>query len=255
MTARTALLRPVPDSFPKALVRHGQPAIDLDLARAQHDEYRSLLEGSGHTIEVVPADEAHPDCVFIEDTAVILGTIALITRPGAESRRGETGPVEQALEDRFPIARIAAPGTLDGGDVLALGDVVYVGHSARTNDDGIDQLRAVTHHQGLRVVTVDVEDVLHLKSAVLPIDGETVVVTPRTVDEGQLRGLHILHEHDEERHRFSALPLADGRVMVTASAPKTTAMVATRGAEVIPIDVSQIQTADGGLTCMSIVFT
>jgi dimethylargininase len=103
------------------------------------------------------------------------------------------------------------------------------------------------------VVTVDVEDVLHLKSAVLPIDEETVVVTPRTVDETKLDGLQIIYEHEEERHLFSALPLADGTVMVTAAAPQTSARVGSRGVELVPIDVSQFQLADGGLTCMSII--
>jgi dimethylargininase len=253
MTVRTALIRPVPDSFPKALVRHGQPELDLELARAQHLEYLSLLEGSGHAIHAVPADEAHPDCVFIEDTAVILGEAALITRPGADSRRGELPPVEEALARRFDIARVSAPGTLDGGDVLLMGDTVYVGRSARTDDEGIDQLRAVAHHQGLDVVTVDVEEVLHLKSAVLPIDDETVVVTARCVDESKLDGLQILYEHEKERHLFSALPLPDGTVMVTAASPQTSDEVVSRGVEVIPIDVSQFQLADGGLTCMSII--
>jgi dimethylargininase len=111
----------------------------------------------------------------------------------------------------------------------------------------------VAHHQGLEVVTVDVEEVLHLKSAVLPVDETTVVVTPRCVDESKLEGLQILYEHEEERHRFSALPLPDGTVMVTAAAPQTSARVVSRGVEVVPIDVSQFQMADGGLTCMSII--
>jgi dimethylargininase len=255
MPARTALIRSVPDSFSKALVRQGHPTIDVGLARAQHQEYRRHLKESGHVIEVLPADEAHPDCVFVEDTAVILGPTALITRPGAESRRGETAPVEQALADRFHIARIAPPGTLDGGDVLVMGDVVCVGRSSRTNTDGIDQLRALAHLQGSRVEAIDVQGVLHLKSAVLPVDDETVVVTPGAVDETRLDGLRILYEHDAERHRFSALPLPGGKVMVTATAPATSAAVASRGLEVIPVDVSQIQLADGGLTCMSILFS
>jgi dimethylargininase len=254
MTARTALIRPVPDSFPKALVREGRREIDLALARAQHQEYVRHLEESGHKIEVVPPDEAHPDCVFIEDAAVILGTIALATRPGAESRRGEVGPVMEALAHRFDTAEIRAPGTLDGGDVMVLGETVYVGRSSRTNDDGIGQLRAVAHHQGYGVVTVDVEHVLHLKSAALPIDDQTVVVTPGTVDEIKFDGLRILYEREDERHRFSALPLGDGRVMTTANAPSTAEALASLGHEVVPVDISQIQAADGGLTCMSIIF-
>jgi dimethylargininase len=254
MTARTALIRPVPDSFPQALVGAGQPEIDLALARAQHQQYVRVLEDSGLTVQVVPTDEAHPDCVFIEDTAVILGEIAVATRPGAVSRRGEVQPVAEALAHRFNVAEIRAPGTLDGGDVMVLGETVYVGRSSRTNDDGIGQLRAVAHHQGYGVVTVDVERVLHLKSAVLPIDEQTVVVTPGTVDEARLDGLRLLYEHDEERHRFSALPVGAGRVLVTSSAPSTAKRVAGTGKDVIPIDVSQIQAADGGLTCMSVIF-
>jgi dimethylargininase len=112
----------------------------------------------------------------------------------------------------------------------------------------------VAHHQGYKVVTVDVVNVLHLKSAVLPIDGQTIVVTPGTVDETRLDGLRILYEHEDERHRFSALPVGGGRVLVTANAPITADEVAGTGKEVIPVDVSQIQAADGGLTCMSILF-
>ena len=254
MTDRTALIRPVPDSFDRALVREGQPRIEVALARAQHDEYRLHLARAGHTIEVVPTDEAHPDCVFIEDTAVIVGEVAIMTRPGAISRRGETLPVATALSARFAIAHISDPGTLDGGDVFIMGDVVYVGRSARTNSDGIDQLRAIVFHQGLGLVTVEVKEVLHLKSGVLPIDGETVVVTRGTVEEEKLGALEILYEDEAERHLFSALPLGDGRVLVTASAPSTAETVAGSGYEVVPIDVSQIQAADGGLTCMSILF-
>jgi dimethylargininase len=254
MTARTALIRPVPDSFPEALVREARPEIDLALARAQREEYARLLEESGLTVQVVPPDEAHPDCVFIEDVAVILGEVAVATRPGAETRRGEVLPVAEALARHFAVSAISAPGTLDGGDVMVLGETVYVGRSSRTNDDGIGQLRAVAHHQGYKVVTVDVVNVLHLKSAVLPIDGQTIVVTPGTVDETRLDGLRILYEHEDERHRFSALPVGGGRVLVTANAPITADEVAGTGKEVIPVDVSQIQAADGGLTCMSILF-
>jgi dimethylargininase len=254
MTDRTALIRPVPESFDRALVGEGKPRIDVGLARAQHDDYRRHLTEAGYTIEVVPSDEAHPDCVFIEDTAVIMGEVAVICRPGAVSRRGETLPVAAALSSRFAITQITEPGTLDGGDVLIMGDVVYVGRSGRTNSDGIDQLRAIAFHQGLGLVTVEVREALHLKSSVLPIDGKTVVVTPGTVEEDKLDSLEIVYEDEAERNLFSALPLVDGRVLVTASAPSTAEMVARSGHEVVPIDVSQIQAADGGLTCLSILF-
>jgi dimethylargininase len=202
---------------------------------------------------VVPPDEDQPDCVFIEDTAVVIREVALITRPGAPSRRDETGPVARALRTRLPVVEVVAPGTIDGGDVFLTSEVVYVGRSSRTNEAGIDQMRSLTLDLGMSLVVVDVHDGLHLKSSVLPIDHETVVVTPHSVDELALDALHIVYEVDEERNRFSALPLRDGRILVTADAPATARAVSALGHEVVPIDVSQIQAADGGLTCMSIL--
>jgi dimethylargininase len=130
---------------------------------------------------------------------------------------------------------------------------MFVGRSKRTNDAGIAQLSDVAATQGLRSVTVPVHGVLHLKSGVRPVTMDTAVVTPGTVDEALLAGLHIIHEAPDERHRFSALPLANGDVLVTASAPDTAQAVTDLGVDVIPIDVSEIQVADGGLTCMSIL--
>ena len=255
MSVPTALIRPVPDCFDGALVRDRQPELDVVLARAQHHDYREALERSGYSIVVVPTDENHPDCVFIEDTAVVVGSVAVITRPGAPSRRGETDPVARMLSTHFPLVEVREPGTVDGGDVFMMGDVVYVGRSARTNGEGIHQLREVASDQDLELVTVDVHNTLHLKSAVLPIDIETVVVTRDAVDERMLEGLRIVYEADSERHRFSALPLRDDRVLVTANAPATAETISTLGHEVVPIDVSQIQAADGGLTCISILFS
>jgi dimethylargininase len=254
MPPPTALIRPVPECFDRALVREGKPALDVAQARRQHDVYRGHIEQAGYSIEVVPTDESHPDCVFIEDTAIVVGSVAVITRPGAPARRGETGPVAQVLSTRFPLVEVLEPGTIDGGDVLVIGRDVYVGRSTRTNGDGIDQLRLVTAEQGMDLVAVDVHDALHLKSVVLPIDPETVVVTRHAVDAGVLEGLRIVYEADMERHKFSALPLRDGRVLVTANAPATAEAISVLGHDVVPIDVSQIQAADGGLTCMSILF-
>jgi dimethylargininase len=249
-----SLIRPIPDTFDQALVRHGRPRIDVGLARAQHDTYRQQLEAAGYAIEQVPTDPEYPDCVFIEDTAVIIGSTAVITRPGAASRRGETGPVAVALREHFPLVEVETPGTIDGGDVFIMRDVVYVGRSGRTNQEGIDQLKSVATDQGLDLVAVGVHDALHLKSVVLPVDDETLVVTPNAVDETALVGFRLVFEANSERHRFSALPLRDGRLLVTSGAPETAAALEATGHDVVPIDVSQIQMADGGLTCMSILF-
>ncbi len=250
----SALVRGVPDSFIDALRRGSGPALDADLARKQHGVYVALLESAGYAIEAVAADERHPDSVFIEDTAVVVGLTAVVARSGAPSRRGETPQVAEALASRFSTTTIEPPGTLDGGDVMQIGGSVYVGRSRRTNRNGIDQLAAICAMLDLPVTTVDVHDALHLKSVVLPLDDEAVLTTPNSVDEQALKDLQILYEAEAERRRCSALPMRDGRLMVTANAPATADMLAKAGYSVVSIDVSELQAADGGLTCLSIVF-
>ncbi len=251
--AHTAFIRGIPTSFANALVRHGRPMLDSAVARRQHEEYRNRLSEAGYAIAEVPADEACPDCVFIEDAAVIIGSIAVITRPGAPSRRPETPPVAEALKPYRTVTWIESPGTIDGGDIFTMNGTVYVGLSERTNLKGIAQLRPVISSENLRLQVVDVVDTLHLKSAVLPVDDETVVVTPDSVDQSAMGDLRILYEDATERHRFSGLPMINGHLLATASSPLTNEMLAAAGYLVDPIDVSELQAADGGLTCMSIL--
>lgn len=252
-TGDTALVRAVPDSFAHALRGESGAALDPYLARKQHGAYREMLDAAGYSVVELTADEDHPDGVFIEDTAVLLGPMAIITRCAAPSRRGEAEVVRDALSVRFTIETIEPPGTLDGGDVMQLDGSLYVGRSARTNEDGIAQLAAIAAPLGLAARIVQVHDGLHLKSVVLPVDESTVLVTPNSVDEAPLQGLRILYEEESERHSASALPLRDGRLIVTESAPATGAMLTRAGYDVVSIDVSELQAADGGLTCLSIL--
>ena len=248
-----ALLREIPDTFERAIVRDTTHRPDVALARRQHTRYRELLEESGYGVEMIPGDEAHPDCVFIEDTAVLVGPRAVITRPGAESRRNEVGPVAETLGRTHDLVSIVAPGTLDGGDVMFLDGTLYAGRSSRSNDTGLAQLSEATEGLVERMVVVPVRDVLHLKSAVLPVAIETVVVTPGTVDESLLAGLRIVHEAEQERGQFTALWLETGQVLVSESAPRTAGAVADLSIDTVTIDVSEILAADGGLTCMSLL--
>lgn len=247
---KRAWVRGVPDTF-HLCITDGRPP-DVLLAREQHANYVSRLASAGLDVIEVAPDDNHPDCVFIEDTAVLLGPVVVATKPGAPQRVGEVGAVVDALDGLFEFRSIIEPGTLDGGDVMVLGESVFVGRSDRTNQAAIDQLTDLASSVGLQTIPVDVSGVLHLKSAVLPVGSETVVVTPGSVDEAKLGNLRIVYEDTAERNQFSALPLAD-RVLVTTSAPKTSAALEGLGFEVDPIDVSEILAADGGLTCMSIV--
>lgn len=249
-----ALLREISGEFARAVISdRGRPP-DVSLAREQHAIYRMQLEQAGYQVTMLPGDDRFPDCVFVEDTAVVVGGTALITHPGAESRVGEIEAVANALAEYSPTTSISPPGTLDGGDVMQTEDRLWVGLSDRSNIEGIRQLTEIAAVEGIPVVVVPVSGVLHLKSAVLPVGPETVVVTPGTVDESLLEGLEVLHEDESERHSFSALPLRDGRVLVTDAAPRTAEHLESRGFQIEPLDVSEILAADGGLTCMSILY-
>jgi dimethylargininase len=252
--SKAALVRGVPESFDRALTSDPRARLDVKLARAQHDAYRAHLEASGYRLVTVPPDPQHPDCVFVEDTAVVIGDNAVATRPGPASRRAEVGPVAAVLGEWFTMHTIEAPATLDGGDVIVTSHRVLIGRSSRTNADGVTQLARIVAELGRQPVEVAVEEGLHLKSAVLPLDEETAVVTRGAVSESALVGYRLIYEDETERFRFSALPLSETKVLVTASAPRTAAMITEQGYAAIPIDISQIQAADGGLTCMSVVF-
>jgi len=248
-----ALMRAVPDSFTEALVRGDRPPIDVAAARRQHDAYRAVLVVAGYTVKLLEADEGHPDCPFVEDTAVVLGETAVLARPGAKSRRGEVLPVAEALEGKLSINAIEDPATLDGGDVMVMGDTVFIGRSERTNDDGIEQLTQIAHRLGLRAVAVDIAGVLHLKSAVARLDDKTVLMSRKHVDGEAFVAYQVVAKAPGEEHLASALPLVDGRVMVTASAPQTAAELENAGFDVVAVDTSEFQAADGGLTCLSIL--
>lgn len=250
-----AVVREVSATFDRAVISdRGRPP-DVALAREQHAAYRGHLERAGYEVTTIPADDRYPDCVFVEDTAVVIGGTALLTRPGTDSRVGEVHAVANQLASLLPVAHISPPGTLDGGDVMQIGTHLWVGYSSRSNREGLDQLTRVAAEEGVVVTVVPVTGVLHLKSAVLPIGPATVVVTPGTVDESLLAGLEVLHEDESEHHKFSALPLRDGRVLVTDAAPRTGELLSSRGIQIEPLDISEILAVDGGLTCMSILFT
>src|SRR5689334_4280284 len=164
--AAIALTRDISPALAACELTHlpRQP-IDIDLARAQHREYEAALAGAGCRVERLPADAALPDCVFIEDAAIAVDELAIITRPGAESRRPETAAVAEALARYRRVVHIEAPATIDGGDVLVIGRRVFVGTSSRTNDAAVSQLRIHLQPCGYSVCAVQVQGCLHLKSA------------------------------------------------------------------------------------------
>jgi dimethylargininase len=251
------------DSRPLALVRRPGPrlieglvthqertAVDVDAALVQWERYVAVLRATGWAIaEVAPADEC-PDAVFVEDALVVFDDLAVITRPGAEGRRPEIVGAERAAGQLgVELHRTEAPATLDGGDVLKVGRVAYVGLSGRTNRAAIEQLDAILRPRGWSVRGVPVTRVLHLKSAVTALPDGTIVGDPAFVDDPSLF------------ERFLAVPepagghvvlLGDQRLLMAKSAPRTAELFGALGYDPVTVDISEFEKLEGCVTCLSV---
>ena len=228
--------------------------IDLDRAVAQHAAYAALLRSLGLQVIELPADPALPDCCFVEDAAIVLDEVALLTRPGAASRRGELEAIEAVLARHRSIETTPAPATLEGGDVLRVGHTLFVGHSARTNEAGIARLAAVAEPQGYRVVPVAVTGCLHLKSAVTALDHERLLVNRAWLDTAPFGGLELVDVAPEEPDAANVLRVA-GLVIAQPGFPRTFERVAALGYAVRPLDVSEFLKAEAALTCKSLLIS
>ncbi len=220
-------------------------------ARRQHESYRAALEDSGTAVTVLPPAEDYPDSPFVEDAAVVLDGQALLTRPGAPSRRGEVDAVADAL-GAMTAGRVQAPATVDGGDVLAVGGTVFVGRSSRTDEAGVAAVREFAEGLGYRVTAVPVSRVLHLQSAVTALDDGTVLGRSDAVDPAAFAGLRWIETPPGERRAANVVALGAGLVLMAAAFPKTAAAVVGAGLEPVLVDTSEFAKADGGLTCLSL---
>ena len=227
-------------------------AIDLDRARAQHRAYEQALARAGCRVESLPALDDLPDSVFVEDVAVVLDEIAVLTRPGAESRRPETAQMAPVLANYRRVTFIQAPGTLDGGDVLRLGRRIYVGRSGRSDDGGIEQLRAVVWPYGYTVTGVPVSGCLHLKSAVTEVAPGVVLVNPAWVEAAAFGDVRVMEVDANEPYAANGL-LVGSRLIYPTSFPRTQRRLEAAGIDVDAVDVSELQKAEGAVTCCSLV--
>jgi dimethylargininase len=249
-----ALTRRVGENFAACeLTFLDRQPIDVAKAMAQHRAYEACLASFGIHVTSLPADSSFPDGVFVEDPAIVLDEVAIITCPGAASRRGETHAIAQALAPFRELRHIDDPATLEGGDVVRIGKVLYVGLSKRTNRDGIAQLTELAKPFGYRVIPVKVYGCLHLKSGACWAGGDVVLANHHWIDEYQFRGWRIINVPDEEPSAADVLPIG-GKVLVPSSFVRTCEMLERAGLTVHPIDVSELQKAEAGVTCMSLVF-
>ncbi len=244
--------RPGPDLV-AGLTSANLGAPDLALALAQHESYVQVLRGMGLAVEVLPALNGHPDACFVEDTAVIVPELAVITRPGAPTRRGETDSIAVALAAHRPLVCIDAPGTLDGGDVLVAGRTCWIGLSARTNEAGAGQLATLLEGCGYACFLVPVGAGLHLKSSVNHLGDRRLLMT------GHFAGLDCFADWDRiivpagEEYACNTLWI-NGNLLVPDHHPATAAKLDELGLPLIALDTSEIKKLDGGLTCLSLRF-
>jgi dimethylargininase len=236
------------------LTHLARQAIDVDRARAQHRRYEETLAALGCEILQLPAEPDLPDSVFVEDTAVVLDEVAIIARPGTESRRPETAAVAKALTSYRGLVYIDPPGTLEGGDVLRIDRTLYVGLTNRSNPAGHDQLRALLQPFAYTVVSVPVDGCLHLKSAVTQVSADTLLINRSWVDAGAFGSRRFVDVHPEEPSAANAL-LLGGTVMYPAAFPHTWRRLEEEGIPVRSIDVSELGKAEGGVTCCSLILS
>ncbi len=248
-----ALTRPVSPTLADCELTHLERVmIDVERAARQHAGYEAALRSLGVVIVPIAAAPDHPDAVFVEDTAIVLDDLAVITRPGAESRRGELDGVASVLGAYRPLVAMSASATLDGGDVIRLGRTLYVGRSSRTNDAGIEQLRRVVARHDYLVVAVDFARCLHLKSAATAIGDDAVLINPAWVSASAFPGCDAVMVHASEPHGANALRIGDS-VIYSSQYPRTGALLGRRGLRVCEVDLSELAKAEGAVTCCSLI--
>jgi dimethylargininase len=246
-----ALVRRPGPRLADGIVTHiDRQPVDVELAAEQWDGYTDALVANGwDLLEVPPADDC-PDAVFVEDAVVLFRNVAVLTRPGADARKPEVDGVAKAVDALgLSVNRIHGPGTLDGGDVLKVGDTVYVGRGGRTNAEGVAQLRSILEPLGATVVAVPVTKVLHLKSAVTALPDGTVIGYPPLVDDPSVFGRYRAVPEESGAH---VVLLGDGKLLMAADCPRSADLFVDLGYEPVVIDIGEYQKLEGCVTCLSV---
>ena len=249
--AKKALVRRPSPRLSEGLLTHiERSSVDADLAMQQWEAYvRALVDAGWRVTEVQPAPDC-PDSVFVEDTVVVYGDLAVIARSGAVERRSEAEATEKAVAELgYRIAHIEAPGVLDGGDVLKHGGTVYVGQSNRTNADGIRQLAEYLAPFGVNVIAVPLTKALHLKSAVTALPDGTIIGYEPVVDDPSIFPTFLAVPEEPGAH---VVLLGDGKLLMSSAAPETAALLRTRGYEPVLVDIGEFEKLEGCVTCLSV---
>jgi dimethylargininase len=247
-----AIVRAVPETIDAGITSANLGKPDFDKAWEQHGRYVGALEKCGLRVTVLGADKRYPDSVFVEDTAVVTDRCAIIANPGAMERRGEVHEIADVLSGRCEnVERIVSPGTLDGGDVLQVGDHFYVGLTRRTNREGAEQLSTLLRGYGFGASFVTLRQFLHLKTGVAYLGGYDLVVAGELVANEEFEGFDRIVVTPEEEHCANCVRVND-HVLVAGGCEKAKEKIIEKGYEVIELDMSEFRKVDGGLSCLSL---
>jgi dimethylargininase len=249
----TAITREVSSRFNECEITHiDRTPIDLDIARQQHHEYVQVLSQIGCQVIELPEQSNLPDSVFVEDTAFILPEVAVITRPGADSRKPETESIIQALSPYRPLVHVAAPATVDGGDVLILGKNIYVGLSTRSSMEAVNQLQSLLENYGYKVTGLELTDCLHLKTAVTRVDDKTLLINKKWVNPAHFGGYELIEVDPDEPFGANCLPVKDV-ILYPTTFPKTQKKLEQKGFKIINVNLDELAKAEGAVTCCSLI--
>ncbi|MEP6719345.1 MAG: N(G),N(G)-dimethylarginine dimethylaminohydrolase [bacterium] len=252
-----AIVRPPAPNFSQGLTTVGLGAPDYESALGQHEDYCAALAQAGLMVTELAPDPAYPDSTFVEDTAILTNRCAVITRPGAHSRRGEIKSMRLALGDFFPnLVSIESPGTVDGGDVCEAGDHFFIGLSERTNEAGAQPLSDLLTSSGYTCSFVDIrstEGLLHLKSGLAHLGGSRLVVTEALAGRAEFAGFDLVKVDSAESYAANCVRV-NNHVLVAAGYPAFAGKLRELGYQTIELDVTEFQKMDGGLSCLSLRF-
>ena len=249
-TAMRALVRSPSKNFAHALSEHPEAAsINIQKAQQQHTAYCKALQTSGLTVEVLEPLDAFPDSVFIEDNALILDGQVVLCSMKEHTRQGEVDFLAKSFQSRLPMLQLNPPVFMDGGDILQTEDTVFVGQSQRTNPKAVTVLQSLTLKQ---VIPVQVKKGLHLKTSVSALGGNLLVINPSHVEAELFRGFEWIEVEEEEAYAVNCLAVEEN-VILPAGFPKLEQQIQKHGLSTLPVEMSEFQKADGGVTCLSIL--
>jgi dimethylargininase len=249
-----AITREVSRAIVRCELTHlARTPIDMDRARRQHTQYETALKQLGLAVLSLPEAPALADSVFVEDTALVLDECAVITRPGAESRRPETEIIMEALSPYRKLFHIQAPARIDGGDILRVGKQIYVGLTTRSDTNAIEQIQDFLQPCGYKLHAVTVTGCLHLKSAVTQVKWDTLLINPDWVDKKDFQGVNFIEIDPSEPYAANAVMIGE-TIIYPTSFPKTQNLLDRAGIQMVTVEADELAKAEGAVTCCSLIF-